>query len=236
MSRVAETRAAAAAPVAPAAVSAAAPSMPTAIEPAAEPSMFQDQQAVSDMSTSLSPIQTRNLVVDTTLTATALSLGTDVALSSNLPAVFAEGVQGVAPDASKCIITGISLQNVFSDCPSRINVGANLFATAAQKDGLENTAGWLYTSQASEVASEKGAHVSQSGEFTHLASLLPFEQSRHQNVSLYSPVYSSVNQRHLTDYGSISSKKELWKDIVAVTPTTYYGKFRVLLGQTCFLV
>ena len=198
--------------------------------------MFQDQQAVSDMSTSLSPIQTRNLVVDTTLTATALSLGTDVALSSNLPAVFAEGVQGVAPDASKCIITGINLQNVFSDCPSRINVGANLFATAAQKDGLENTAGWLYTSQASEVASEKGAHVSQSGEFTHLASLLPFEQSRHQNVSLYSPVYSSVNQRHLTDYGSISSKKELWKDIVAVTPTTYYGKFRVLLRQTCFLV
>ena len=214
MSRVVEPRMAAAPPAAAAAAApATAPAAPAVMQTAADESLFQEG-ALGTESASLSPIQTRNIVVDTSLSATALSLGADVALSSNLPAVFAEGVQGVS-NPNKCIITGVALQNVFSDCPSRISVGANLFATAAQKQGLQNTAGWLYTSQASEMASEKSAHVSQSGDFTHLASLLPFEQSRHQNVSLYAPVYSSVNQRHLSDYGSISSKDELWKDIVA---------------------
>jgi len=197
------------------------------VEPLAAP------MAVSDISlfdsggssqSSLSEVHTRNVVVDTHLSATELNLGKSVPLSRNLAAVFADGVDGVTAASSKVVITGIELQNVFSDVPQRVSVSANLFQSKAQQTGLKNEAGWLYSQQSSEIASEASEHVGYGGDgsFVNLCSLLPFEQARHTSCPVYTPTNSSLNQRHLQDYGNISTKEQLWDGIVAVTPSTYY--------------
>ena len=238
----------------------AVPAAPAAVQPAAEPaaapeeSLFGAQQLTAAPTSSLSDVQTRNLVVDTTLTATELSLGKEVPLSQNLSAVFAEGVEGVAPTADKIVVTGITLENVYSNVPSRVSVSANLFQNQAQQNSLVNDAGWLYSAASSELAAEASEHVSYAGndgKFVQLCSLLPMESSRHNECAIYTPTSSSLNSRHLQDYGNISSKDQvrhhnvfvffvfvffcvlvltphnvstlqLWNGIVAVTDSTYY--------------
>jgi hypothetical protein len=129
------------------------------------------------------------------------------------------------------VITGITLENVFSDVPKRVSVSANLFQSKAQQTGLKNEAGWLFSQQSSELASEASEHVAYSGDgsFVNLCSLLPFEQARHTSCAIYTPTNSSLNQRHLQDYGNISTKEQLWDGIVAVTDSTYY----VPSGASC---
>ena len=206
---------------------AAAPAPPAAPAPAAAPAMAAPESSLFDTgagSPSLSEVQTRNLVLDQTLTATELNLGKTVSLSSNLAEVFADGVDGVSPANTKVVITGIELQNVYSDVPKRVSVSANLFDNEQQKAGLVNEAGWLYAQQSSELAAEAAEHVSFSGDgsYVNLCSLLPFEQARHTSCAIYTPTNSSLNQRHLQDYGAISTKAQLWSGIVPVTDKTYY--------------
>lgn len=225
MSRVnsSASRASAAPEVAPAAP-AAIPTEPLAAPMAAdESSLFESSGGASSRS-SLSEVHTRNVVVDASLTATELNLGKTVPLSRNLAGIFAEGVEGVSAASSKVVITGITLENVFSDVPKRVSVSANLFQNKTQQTGLKNEAGWLYSQQSSELASEASEHVAYGGDgsFVNLCSLLPFEQARHTGCAIYTPTNSSLNQRHLQDYGSISTKEQLWEGIVAVTPTTFY--------------
>jgi hypothetical protein len=238
----------------------AVPAAPAAVQPAVAPaaapeeSLFGAQQLTAAPTSSLSDVQTRNLVVDATLTATELSLGKEVPLSQNLSAVFAEGVEGVAPTADKIVVTGITLENVYSNVPSRVSVSANLFQNQAQQNSLVNDAGWLYSAASSELAAEASEHVSYAGndgKFVQLCSLLPMESSRHNECAIYTPTSSSLNSRHLQDYGNISSKDQvrhhnvfvffcvrvfcvlvltphnvstlqLWNGIVAVTDSTYY--------------
>ena len=195
---------------------------PAVVEMAPEPPAEVPASSVfseSEGQTSLTAVHTKTLVVDHVVTATELNLGKEVALSANLPEVFADGVDGVTGANTKVVISGIDLQNVYSDCPARVAVSANLFETAEQKTGLVNEAGWLYSQQSSELAAEASDHVSyaKDGNFVNLCSLLPFETARHASCPIYTPTNSSLNQRHLMDYGAISSKDELWKGIVAVT-------------------
>ena len=224
MSRVNSSapRAAAAPEVAPAAA-AAMPTEPLAAPMAAEETALFGSAGDSSRS-SLSEVHTRNVIVDTSLTATELNIGKSVPLSRNLAQVFADGVDGVTAANTKVVITGIELQNVFSDVPKRVSVSANLFQNKTQQTGLKNEAGWLYSQQSSELASEASEHVAYGGDgsFVNLCSLLPFEQARHTSCPIYTPTNSSLNQRHLQDYGNISTKEQLWDGIVAVTPTTYY--------------
>lgn len=224
MSRVnSSSSRAAAAPEAASAAPAAIPTEPLAAPMAAEEtSLFESAEASSQ--SSLSEVHTRNVVVDTRLTATELNLGKSVPLSRNLAQVFADGVEGVTAANTKVVITGIELQNVFSDVPKRVSVSANLFQNKTQQAGLKNEAGWLYSQQSSELASEASEHVAYGGDgsFVNLCSLLPFEQARHTNCAVYTPTNSSLNQRHLQDYGNISTKEQLWEGIVEVTPTTFY--------------
>lgn len=226
MSRVNSSAAAASAPAAEVAVPSAPAAMPT--EPLAAP-MAVDESSLFDSAetgsrSSLSEVHTRNVVVDTKLSATELNLGKSLPLSRNLAAIFADGVEGVTAANTKVVITGITLENVYSDVPNRVSVSANLFQSKVQQTGLKNEAGWLYSQQSSELASEASEHVAYGGDgsFVNLCSLLPFEQARHTNCAVYTPTNSSLNQRHLQDYGNISTKEQLWDGIVAVTPTTYY--------------
>lgn len=210
---------------APAAAPAAAPtSAPLSAAP--EEPLFASQTLSAGAPASLlSEVHTRNLVVDTRLTATELNLGKEVPLSQNLSAVFAEGVKGVSPASHKIVVTGITLENVYSDVPSRVNVGMNLFQNQAQQKSLVNDAGWLYSAASSELAAEASEHVAfagNDGKFVQLCSLLPMESSRHNNCAIYTPTSSSLNSRHLQDYGNISTKDQLWDGIVAVTDSTYY--------------
>ena len=228
MSRVNSSSSRAAPEVAAAAPAALAAPAAIPTEPLAAPmstsetSLFDSAEVSSRAS--LSEVHTRNVVVDARLTATELNLGKSVPLSRNLAQVFADGVDGVTRANTKVVITGIELQNVFSDVPKRVSVSANLFQNKTQQTGLKNEAGWLYSQQSSELASEAAEHVAYGGDgsFVNLCSLLPFEQARHTNCAVYTPTNSSLNQRHLQDYGSISTKEQLWDGIVEVTPTTYY--------------
>jgi len=228
MSRVNSSSSRAAPEVAAAAPAALAAPAAIPTEPLAAPmstsetSLFDSAEASSRAS--LSEVHTRNVVVDARLTATELNLGKSMPLSRNLAQVFADGVDGVTRANTKVVITGIELQNVFSDVPKRVSVSANLFQNKTQQTGLKNEAGWLYSQQSSELASEAAEHVAYGGDgsFVNLCSLLPFEQARHTNCAVYTPTNSSLNQRHLQDYGNISTKEQLWDGIVEVTPTTYY--------------
>jgi len=172
----------------------------------------------------LSEVHSRQIVLDAKLTATELALGKAFPFTTNLSSVFSEGVQGIAPGSDKVIITSIGLQSVYSDVPSRVNVSCNLFSNKGQMEGLKNKAGWLYSQTSSELQGEQ-EHVNMTGEknkYVQLASIMPFEQARHNNIQLYGPENNDLVQRHIADYGNISTKDELMKGIVEVTPEFYY--------------
>lgn len=205
-------------------VSAVAPAAPAAA-PAEAPAMLPTTTSVDESlfssagssASSLSEIHTKNIVVDASLSATELSLGTTVKLSENLPAVF-----GVTKEAPNIIVTGISLENVYSDVPQRVQVGANLFDNAElQHQHLKNEQGWLYAATSTELDAAEHSPIMNSN-FTNLVSILPFEQQRHTNVSLYTPASSSLNSRMLQEYGGVQSREQLMDGIVQVTPTTMY--------------
>ena len=193
MSRVnSSATAAAAATAAEVASSSSAPAaMPT--EPLAAPmaadeaSLFESGDA--NTRSSLSEVHTRNVVVDTKLSATELNLGKSVPLSRNLAAVFADGIEGVTAANTKVVITGITLENVYSDVPSRVAVSANLFQSKVQQTGLKNEAGWLYSQQSSELASEAAEHVAYGGDgsFVNLCSLLPLSRRDTQTAPCTHP-------------------------------------------------
>lgn len=168
-----------------------------------------------ESSSDLGEIHSRQIVVDTELSATQLSLGHEVKLSQNLASVFAEGVSNVT-SSDKAIVTGIELCNVYSSVPKRVSVGINLFSNPEQKQGLRNESGWLYSSGSSDLADQEHVgYAGDEGNFVNLASLLPLEQARHQPATqLYSPCNSDLTSRQLSDYGNITSEKQLWEGIV----------------------
>lgn len=193
-------------------------------EPVDMPSTEDTSAVFPEMrSSELGEIHSRQIVVDTELTATQLALGHEVKLSSNLGNVMAEGVSNVAA-TDKAIITGIELCNVFSSVPKRVSVGINLFSSKEQMHGLRNETGWLYSASSSDLADQEHVgYAGDDGSFTNLASLLPLEQARHQPATqLYSPCNSELTSKQLSDYGNITSEKQLWDGIVSVTDELYY--------------
>ena len=212
-----------AAPKAPAAVP-SAPTPAVAETPqAAAPMVGSDESLFSDSgsTSALSEIHTKNIIVDASMTATELSLGKTVKLSENLPAVF-----GVHKSAPNIIVTNISLENVYSDVPNRVQVGCSLFDNAElQHQHLKNEQGWLYAATSTELDMAEHSPVLNNN-FTNLVSILPFEQQRHTNVSLYTPASSSLNSRMLQEYGGVQSREQLMKGVVPVTDTT--SKYRLL--------
>jgi len=215
MSRVNNTgpkgTAAAPAPPASAAVETSMAALPLA---GSDESLFSD--VGSTTSSALSEIHTKNIIVDTSMSATELSLGKTVKLSENLPAVF-----GVNASTPNIIVTNISLENVYSDVPQRVQVGCSLFDNAQlQHQHLKNEQGWLYAATSTEL--DTAEHSPLNNNFTNLVSILPFEQQRHTNISLYTPASSSLNSRMLQEYGGVQSRDQLMKGVVPVTPTTMY--------------
>jgi hypothetical protein len=224
MSRISSgTRASAAAPAAPA----AAPEEATLAlgEPAAldTNSVFQNTSAESSTAANLGDVHSCQIVVDTTATATELSLGKTISLSDNISKVFSQGAPE-AVDSNKVIITGIDLVNVYSDVPRRVTVGMNLFDSHQQKQGLKNDAGWLYSQTSSDLAdNEHVSSIGDDGSFTNLCSLLPNEKARHEPAaSLYTPTHNTLTSRHMVDYNGISQEEQLWEGIVPVTKDLYY--------------
>ena len=213
MSRVSTSKSPAAAPAAPSTELAVA-------EVPVDTSAALDSSAVFPemKSSELGEIHSRQIVVDAELTATQLALGHEVKLTSNLANIMAEGVSNVAA-TDKAIITGIELCNVYSSVPKRVSVGINLFSNKEQKHGLRNETGWLYSAGSSDLADQEHVgYAGDDGSFTNLASLLPLEQARHQPATqLYSPCNSELTSRQLSDYGNITSEKQLWEGIVPVT-------------------
>lgn len=197
----------------------AAPAAPAETTVALESAAVFPEMQSSD----LGEIHSRQIVVDTELSATQLSLGHEVKLSQNLANVFAEGVSNVS-SKNKAIVTGIELCNVYSSVPKRVSVGINLFSNPEQKHGLRNETGWLYSAGSSDLADQEHVgYAGDDGSFTNLASLLPLEQARHQPATqLYNPCNSELTSRQLSDYGNITSEKQLWEGIVPVTNDLYY--------------
>lgn len=195
------------------------PAAPTETAPAVETAAVFPEMNPSEMG----EIHSRQIVVDTELSATQLSLGHEVKLTQNLASVFAEGVANVS-FKNKAIVTGIDLCNVYSSVPKRVSVGINLFSNAEQKQGLRNETGWLYSSGSSDFAvQDHVGFAGDDGSFTNLASLLPMEQARHAPATqLYNPCNSELTSRQLSDYGNITSEKQLWEGIVPVTDDLYY--------------
>lgn len=174
---------------------------PTALE---SDSVFQNTRGTPQTS-NLGEVHSRQLVLDTTCTATELALGKVVSLSDNLTQILSDGVSE-AVDENKIIVTGIELCNVYSDVPKRVTVGINLFDSHSQKQGLNNGVGWLYSQTSSDLAENE--HVSfggDDGSYTNLCSLLPNERARHQPAaSLYTPTHSTLTSRHMVDYNGIT--------------------------------
>lgn len=207
------------APVAPAAAPAAVPASQDLVVETGN--IFSS--SVKQTST-LSEVHSRQIVLDAKLSATELALGKSFPFTTNLSSVFSDGVKNLTPGSDKVIITSIKLQSVYSDVPARVNVSCNLFSNKGQMEGLKNKAGWLYSQTSSELHGEQ-EHVNMTGEknkFVQLASIMPFEQARHANIELYGPENNDLVQRHIADYGNISTKEELMNGIVEVTPEYYY--------------
>lgn len=193
---------------------------PELMEPPAPALSASEEPLFSEGSptNSLSEIHTKNIVVDACgVTATELSLGKTIKMSEDLCSVF-----GVSPDQPNIIVTGISLANVYSDVPQRVQLSASLFDDAElQHEHLKNDQGWLYAATSSDIEVADHSPIS-NGEFTNLVSILPFEQQRHSSCSVYTPASSSLNSRMLQEYGGVQSKAQLMEGIVKVTPTTSY--------------
>jgi len=168
-------------------------------------SVFHNTSAESANASNLGNEQSCQIVVDTKMSATELALGKTVNLSDNLSSIFSDGVSEEV-DTNKVIVTGIELVNVYSDVPSRVTVGMNLFDSHQQKKGLKNDNGWLYSQTSSDLAdNEHVSSIGDGGGFTNLCSLLPMEKARHEPAaSLYTPTHNTLTSRHMVDYNGIS--------------------------------
>tara|TARA_B100000902_G_scaffold397854_1_gene462844 strand:- start:891 stop:1883 length:993 start_codon:yes stop_codon:yes gene_type:complete len=129
-------------------------------------------------------------------------------------------------DLSRGIVSKVSIESVYSNCPAPVVLGLKLFqrpdsTKAASYEDLRitNNSGWLYSCSESKMGSQ--ASHSKSG-VTNIYAFMPYERTRHQNggTVVYEPS-NVISNKYIQQYGSFNWKN-LWSGVVQFPGESFY--------------
>ena len=184
----------------------------TSVEPA-EQAPLNTSMAIQTPSDSPKETFTTRVVFESNATAKQMEHGVIVQLS-NAAHVF--GGNGDV-DATKGILTSVSVKSIYSDCSEPVTFALNLFNSADKEPSITNNEGWLHTPQKTDFGTE--AMSKDAAGYRNLLAVMPYEKSRSQ-LNVYEP-NEIASDRYIEQYGNCSTEN-LYDGVVAFPGEQYY--------------
>ena len=156
---------------------------------------------------------TTRVVFESNATAKQMEHGVIVQLS-NASHVFAGNGE---VDATKGILTSVTVKSIYSDCSEPVTFALNLFNSSEKEPSITNNEGWLHTPQKTDFGTEAMAGDPQG--YRNLLAVMPYEKSRSE-LSVYEP-NEIASDRYIEQYGNCSTEN-LYDGVVAFPGEQYY--------------
>jgi len=156
---------------------------------------------------------TTRVVFESNATAKQLEHGVIVQLS-NAAHVFAGNGE---VDATKGILTSVTVKSIYSDCSEPVTFALNLFNSADKEPSIQNNEGWLHTPQKTDFGTE--AMSKDANGYRNLLAVMPYEKSRSE-LNVYEP-NEIASDRYIQQYGNCSTEN-LYDGVVAFPGEQYY--------------
>ena len=120
-------------------------------------------------------------------------------------------------DASKGILTSITVKSIYSDCSENVTFGINLFNASEKEPSIKNNEGWLHTPTRTDFGTE--ATSKDASGYRNLLAVMPYEKSRAE-LNVYEP-NEIASDRYIQQYGNCSTDN-LYDGVVAFPGEQYY--------------
>jgi hypothetical protein len=156
---------------------------------------------------------TTRVVFESNATAKQMEHGVIVQLS-NASHVFAGNGE---VDATKGILTSVTVKSIYSDCSEPVTFALNLFNSSEKEPSIKNNEGWLHTPQKTDFGTEAMSKDPQG--YRNLLAVMPYEKSRSE-LSVYEP-NEIASDRYIEQYGNCSTEN-LYDGVVAFPGEQYY--------------
>jgi hypothetical protein len=156
---------------------------------------------------------TTRVVFESNATAKQMEHGVIVQLS-NAGHVFSGNGE---VDASKGILTSVTVKSIYSDCSEPVTFALNLFNSSEKEPAIKNNEGWLHTPQKTDFGTE--AMSKDANGYRNLLAVMPYEKSRSE-LNVYEP-NEIASDRYIQQYGNCSTEN-LYDGVVAFPGEQYY--------------
>ena len=156
---------------------------------------------------------TTRVVFESNATAKQLEHGVIVQLANAANVFQATGDE----DASKGILTSITVKSIYSDCSEPVTFAMNLFNSSEKEPSIKNNEGWLHTPTKTDFGTE--ATAKDVNGYRNLLAVMPYEKSRSE-LSVYEP-NEIASDRYIQQYGNCSTEN-LYDGVVAFPGEQYY--------------
>lgn len=156
---------------------------------------------------------TTRVVFESNATAKHLEHGVIVQLANAAKVFQASGDE----DASKGILTSITVKSIYSDCSEPVTFALNLFNSSEKEPSIKNNEGWLHTPTKTDFGTE--ATSKDANGYRNLLAVMPYEKSRSE-LNVYEP-NEIASDRYIQQYGNCSTEN-LYDGVVAFPGEQYY--------------
>lgn len=156
---------------------------------------------------------TTRVVFESNATANQLEHGVIVQLANAANVFHATG----DVDASKGILTSITVKSIYSDCSEPVTFALNLFNSSEKEPSIKNNEGWLHTPTKTDFGTE--ATSMDANGYRNLLAVMPYEKSRSE-LNVYEP-NEIASDRYIQQYGNCSTEN-LYDGVVAFPGEQYY--------------
>lgn len=156
---------------------------------------------------------TTRVVFESNATANQLEHGVIVQLANAANVFHATG----DVDASKGILTSITVKSIYSDCSEPVTFALNLFNSSEKEPSIKNNEGWLHTPTRTDFGTE--ATSMDANGYRNLLAVMPYEKSRSE-LNVYEP-NEIASDRYIQQYGNCSTEN-LYDGVVAFPGEQYY--------------
>lgn len=120
-------------------------------------------------------------------------------------------------DATKGILTSITVKSIYSDCSEPVTFALNLYNSSKQEPNIKNNEGWLHTPTQTDFGSMASSRDDEG--YRNLLAVMPYEKSRAE-LSVYEP-NEIATDRYVQQYGNYTSEN-LHDGVVAFPGEQYY--------------
>ena len=156
---------------------------------------------------------TTRVVFESNASAKQLEHGVIVQLANAANVFQATGDE----DASKGILTSITVKSIYSDCSEPVTFALNLFNSSKEEPSIKNNEGWLHTPTKTDFGTE--ATSKDANGYRNLLAVMPYEKSRSE-LNVYEP-NEIASDRYIQQYGNCSTEN-LYDGVVAFPGEQYY--------------